>query len=422
MARTLDVYLQKDLVGHLIQDDGGQMVFDYGEGWLNRAGACALSQSLPLRRERFTRKECRAFFAGVLPEESKREIIARNLGISARNDYAMLERIGGECAGAVTFVPAGEPLPEQNYSYHPLTDEELATILEELPKRPLLAGKQGVRLSLAGAQDKIAVRVDGKQVSLPLGGAPSTHILKPGIERYEGVVFNEAFTMQLAAEIGLNVARVETRTVEGMSFLLVERYDRISNRTDTGESSVARVHQEDFCQALGVVPEMKYQKEGGPSLKDCFQLLREVSSAPVIDLARLLDAVIFNYMVGNNDAHGKNFSLLYPGAGTGDMQVRLASLYDIVCTAYYPELSDEMAMKIGGEYLSRSVTLRRFEKFAEDAGLAKPLVRRRVMEVAEKILAAAPKLDIENSVTEGVAALITGRVVKAVAHFRDRGD
>jgi serine/threonine-protein kinase HipA len=137
----------------------------------------------------------------------------------------------------------------------------------------------------------------------------------------------------------------------------------------------------------------------------------------VIDLARLLDAVIFNYMVGNNDAHGKNFSLLYPGAGTGDMQVRLASLYDIVCTAYYPELSDEMAMKIGGEYLSRSVTLRRFEKFAEDAGLAKPLVRRRVMEVAEKILAAAPKLDIENSVTEGVAALITGRVVKAVARL-----
>lgn len=417
MARTLDVYLQKDLVGHLIQDDGGQMVFDYGEGWLNKAGACALSHSLPLRRERFTRKECRGFFAGVLPEESKREIIARNLGISARNDYAMLERIGGECAGAVTFVPAGEPLPEQNYSYHPLTAEELATILKELPKRPLLAGKQGVRLSLAGAQDKIAVRVDGKQVSLPLGGAPSTHILKPGIERYEGVVFNEAFTMRLAAEIGLNVARVETRTVEGMNFLLVERYDRISNRTDTGESSVARVHQEDFCQALGVVPELKYQKEGGPSLKDCFQLLREVSSAPVIDLARLLDAVIFNYMVGNNDAHGKNFSLLYPGAGTGDMQVRLAPLYDLVCTAYYPELTEEMAMKIGGEYLSRSVTLRRFEKFAEDAGLAKPLVRRRVMEVAEKILAAAPKLDIENSVTEGVAALITGRVEKAVARL-----
>src|SRR5271156_6629787 len=117
MARTLDVYLHDELVGHLIQDDGGQMVFDYVENWLNKPNAIPLSQSLPLRTKRFTRNECRGFFAGILPEESKRKIIARNLGISARNDYAMLDRIGGECAGAVTFLPAGDPLPERNYSY-----------------------------------------------------------------------------------------------------------------------------------------------------------------------------------------------------------------------------------------------------------------------------------------------------------------
>jgi len=108
MARTLDVYLHNEFVGHLIQDDGGQMVFDYDERWLKKSNATPLSQSLPLRRERFKRSECRGFFAGILPDESKREIVARNLGISARNDYAMLEQIGGECAGAVTFVPAGE--------------------------------------------------------------------------------------------------------------------------------------------------------------------------------------------------------------------------------------------------------------------------------------------------------------------------
>ncbi|HUV97633.1 MAG TPA: HipA N-terminal domain-containing protein, partial [Acidobacteriaceae bacterium] len=111
MARTLDVYLFADFVGRLIQDDGGQMVFDYADGWLTSGRAAPLSQSLPLRPKRFRNKECRGFFAGVLPEESKREIIARNLGISARNDYAMLERIGGECAGAVTFMLAGQPLP-----------------------------------------------------------------------------------------------------------------------------------------------------------------------------------------------------------------------------------------------------------------------------------------------------------------------
>src|SRR2546425_3376080 len=123
MARILDVYLHDELVGRLIQDEGGQMVFDYAQSWLNKPSATPLSQSLPLRKERFKRKECRGFFAGILPEESKREIIARNLGISARNDYAMLERIGGECAGAVTFIAQGEALPERNYSYRKLSEQ-----------------------------------------------------------------------------------------------------------------------------------------------------------------------------------------------------------------------------------------------------------------------------------------------------------
>ena len=395
MARTMDVYLHKDLVGHLVQDNGGQLLFQYVEDWVENPNSIPLSQSLPLRRERFTRKECRGFFSGILPEESKREIIARNLGISARNDYAMLERIGGECAGAVTFVRAGAPLPEADYSYRKLSTEELVAILKELPRRPLLAGERGVRLSLAGAQDKVAVRIEGEDISLPLGGAPSTHILKPAIDRFEGVVFNEALSMKLAAAVGLPAAPVETRSVDDMAFLLVERYDRVHRQATGEEPAVERIHQEDFCQALGIVPETKYQKEGGPSLKDCFNLLRAVSSAPVIDLARLLDAVIFNYLVGNNDAHGKNFSLLYFGAGPGNLEVRLAPLYDIVSTTYYPELSPEMAMKIGGEYWSEKIAPRNFEKLAEEAGLAKPLVRRRVVEVADGILTALPKLEVQ---------------------------
>jgi serine/threonine-protein kinase HipA len=417
MAKRLDVYLHKDFVGHLIQNEGGQMVFDYAESWLEKPGACPLSQSLPLRKERFTRKECRGFFAGVLPEESKRDIIARNLGISARNDYAMLERIGGECAGAVTFVPSGDPLPESNYSYRRLSTAELIAILKELPRRPLLAGERGVRLSLAGAQDKVAVRIEEDGVSLPLGGAPSTHILKPAIDRFEGVVFNEALSMELAAAIGLPAAPVETRTAEDVTFLLVERYDRVHRQAPGEEPVVERVHQEDFCQAQGIVPETKYQKEGGPSLKDCFNLLRAVSSAPVIDLARLLDGVIFNYLIGNNDAHGKNFSLVYPGAGTGDLHVRLAPLYDVVSTIYYPELSPEMAMKIGGEYSSERVTPRDFEKLAEEAALAKPLVRRRVVELADAILTTLPKLEVRSPVAEGVVALIQKRSENARTSF-----
>ena len=419
MARTLDVYLHNDLVGHLVQDDGGGMVFDYVESWLNKPGATPLAQSLPLRAKRFKRNECRGFFAGILPEGATREIIARNLGISAPNDYAMLERIGGECAGAVTFIPAGQTLPERNYSYRKLSAQQLAAILKELPKRPLLAGEEGIRLSLAGAQDKVAVRIENGEVCLPLGGAPSTHILKPAVERFEGVVFNEALCMKLAAEAGLPAASVETMNVSGIDCLLVERYDRIHKQGPDAEPVLERLHQEDFCQAQGMVPEHKYQKEGGPSLKQCFRLLREVSSAPVIDLARLLEAVIYNYLIGNNDAHGKNFSLLYRGVGTANLEIRLAPLYDVVNTLYYPELSRDMAMKIGGEYSSAKVTARNFEQLAEEAGLGKPLVRGRVAEMAERVIAGLTKVQIAHPVAERVAGLIRQRSEKVRDSFRN---
>jgi serine/threonine-protein kinase HipA len=164
---------------------------------------------------------------------------------------------------------------------------------------------------------------------------------------------------------------------------------------------------------------MKYQKEGGPSLKQCFALLREVSSSPVLDLARLLDAVIYNYLVGNNDAHGKNFSLLYHGLGTDNLQIRLAPLYDIVSTIYYPELSRDMAMKIGGEYSSEKVTPGNFEQLAEVTGLAKPIVRRRVTELAEIVVATLAKVEIATPVGEAVAALIRKRCSDIRNKFRN---
>jgi serine/threonine-protein kinase HipA len=272
-----------------------------------------------------------------------------------------------------------------------------------LPKRPLLAGEEGVRLSLAGAQNKIAVRIEDGEVCLPLGGAPSTHILKPAVERFEGVVFNEAFCMKLAVAAGVPAAAVETRNVEGLDYLLVERYDRAQRVAPSGEPAMLRIHQEDFCQALGIAPEHKYQKEGGPSLKQCFALLRKISSIPVVDLARLLDAVIFNHLVGNNDAHGKNFSLVYEGGA------RLAPLYDVVSTVCYPELTTEMAMRIGSEYASNHVPMSDFEQLAEEAGFGKPLARQRLTEVAERVIAALSAVEIGHPVAGKVAGLVRGR-------------
>jgi serine/threonine-protein kinase HipA len=413
MPRTLDVYLRRQLVGQLIQDEHGQMAFYYAESWLNNVEAIPLSHSLPLRKGRFNRNECRGFFAGVLPDESKREIIAKNLGISARNDFAMLEQIGGECAGAVTFIPTGENLPDLNYSYRELRGDKLAEILRLLPRRPLMAGEDGIRLSLAGAQDKIAVHVSNNQISIPLGGAPSTHILKPAIERFEGIVFNEFFCMKLAHAIGLHTAKAEVGKVENIDYLLVERYDRTISKNPTGTESLEREHQEDFCQALGIIPDNKYQNEGGPSLKQCFALLRELSSAPVIDLQRLLDAVIFNFLIGNNDAHGKNFSLLYGS------ETRLAPLYDVLSTAYYPDLAKKMAMKIGSEYISDNVLPKDFDQLADEAGLAKPMVKRRVRELAATALSKTPDMIMNHPTTKAVAALIQSRCTKTLEKFKE---
>lgn len=224
--------------------------------------------------------------------------------------------------------------------------------------------------------------------------------------------------MKLAAATGLPAAAVELRKVETLDYLLVGRYDRVHTPIAGGETVVTRLHQEDFCQALGVVSELKYQKEGGPSLKQCFALLRAVSGAPVVDLARLLDAVIFNYLVGNNDAHGKNFSLLYHNVGTPNLEIRLAPLYDVVSTLYYPDLDRNMAMRIGGEYSSEGVTPKDFEQLAEEAGLTKPLVRGRVPELAERVVNALPGLEIAHPVKEGLTALIRQRAERAQKSFR----
>lgn len=419
MTKTLDVYLHRDLAGHLIQDDHGVMSFTYVESWLEKPNAMPLSNSIPLQAEQFKGRECKGFFGGILPEENKRELIAKNLGISARNDYAMLEQIGGECAGAITFIPEGEALPDRNYRYRKLSDTALAEILKELPRRPLMAGGGEVRLSLAGAQDKIAVHVSGDTISLPLGGAPSTHILKPAIERFEGVVFNEAVCMKLASAVGLPTADVEFRQAEGIDYLLVERYDRQKRIIPNGPIYYERLHQEDFCQALGIPSEMKYQSEGGPSLKQCFALLRDVSRVPIIDLRHLLDAVIFNVLIGNHDAHGKNFSFTY-GEGTliTGIDIRFAPLYDLVSTVYYSELTPKMAMKIGGESRSDKLLLRNFEKLADEADLAKPFVVQRVPELAQAILETIDDIDISHPIGRDVITLIKKRCEKFLHLFR----
>ena len=398
MARTLHVWLLGKLVGELRQDDSGQLRFRYEEGWVASPDAIPLSVSLPLRAEPFSQKLARPFFAGLLPEEANRALIAKSFGISKNNDFALLDRIGGECAGAVSLMPEGMPSSgSEPGAYQPLDEATLARLLAELPKRPLLAGKTGLRLSLAGAQNKMAVARIGEGYALPLNGAPSTHILKPPSPHFAGLIENECFCMNLAAAVGLDVAGARIGQAGDASFLEIERYDR----RHLPEGSVERLHQEDFCQALGVAPELKYQSEGGPGLKRCFELVRSVSSVPAVDLLRLFDAVVFNYLIGNSDAHGKNFSLLYDGR-----KIRLAPLYDLVCTQAYPELSPTMAMKLGGERHPEKMLPRNWRKFADEAGFGQPVALRRIKEIARRVLTAAETLAPEYGDTTQAPAVV----------------
>jgi serine/threonine-protein kinase HipA len=260
-----------------------------------------------------------------------------------------------------------------------LGEPELQEISAELPRRPLLAGREGVRLSLAGAQGKLPVVIDGISIALPLGNTPSTHIIKPEPERFPGLVAAEALCMTLAQAVGLAVPPVSRRSIGGKPCLVVQRYDR----TVGPDGMVRRVHQEDFCQAMGFPPERKYQQEGGPLLRDCIAMLREWSTAPVLDIRDFLNGVMFNMLVGNADAHGKNYSLLYH---EGDR--RLAPFYDLVCTLAWPELSKTPAMKIGQSDSINSIQPAHWQKMTKEARLGWPPVRERLAHLARAVQAA----------------------------------
>lgn len=397
MADALTVWWSDRVVGRLAIDKHGDMAFTYAQAWLDDADARPLSVSLPKRLAPFRRRESRPFFDGLLPEEAQREAIAAATGISSGNEYRLLEALGGEVAGALVLWPEGDPPPEsgQNFAPTPLTEHELVAVLDRLPRRPMLVGDRGLRLSLAGAQSKLPVVVVDDQPALPATGQPTTHIIKPPIERFEETTENEAFAMRLAARLGLDVAPAEPRRVGKRLYLLVKRYDR----EDAIGGGVRRLHQEDFCQALGVFPERKYAAEGGPIVRDCFELVRRVCTRPALEVLKLLDAVIYNVLIGNADAHGKNFSLLYRTATT-----ELAPLYDLLSTVAYPELAPKFAMKVARRSTLEELKPGDWTAFAKEVGLGAPYVRRRVAELASSALRLADTVSEELIDTVGQAA------------------
>jgi len=391
MSRSLSVWWDGARVGALQIDPHGDLGFIYDRNWLADPRRPAVSISLPKREAPFDRRETRPFFAGLLPEEGQREAVAHALGVSKANDFRLLERLGGDVAGALTLWPEGEvpPAPQGLTASDPLDDAALIETLDILPTRPFLAGDDGLRLSLAGAQQKLPVVLVNGRIALPAPGQPSTHILKPPIARLPSTTANEALAMRLAAAVGLSAAAVEPRRTGDRPYLLVERYDR----TVLADGAIRRLHQEDFCQALTVAPERKYASEGGPTFAASFDLVRRACTQPAPNVLRLLDAAIFNVIVGNADAHGKNYSLLY-----GPRGIALAPLYDLMCTAAYPDVHAKLAMKVGKRATLEAFTPSTWEDFAREIGVAPPFARRRARVLAEATIAHLP------GVVDGIAA------------------
>jgi serine/threonine-protein kinase HipA len=404
--RELDVYLAGRLVGHLTRPGSGRLAFQYSEEIASEnPREVVLSASLPVERERFSNARTRPFFEGLLPEGAIKEQIARERGVSVSNAFGLLAEIGAECAGAVVIVRSGaEPAPATTASVRWLSPEELEAALAALPSHPLGVGDD-VRLSLGGVQQKLVVtRAPSGKFGQPIGGAPSTHIVKPSLPGFEDIAANEAFCLRVAACCRLESARATVEVIGDAPCLIVERFDR----TLTDDLRIERVHQEDFCQALGLLPGSKYELEGGPSIAQIVAALRAVGGRPGADVNAFIRAVGFNFLIGNSDGHGKNFAILYDP----DLGPRLAPLYDLVCTAVY-DVTTKMAMRIGGEEDPGAVDEETWRRLAHECGLNATLLLRNLRALAEHVLSCADAVS-RAAIAEGWHRPIIDRIVEEI--------
>jgi len=415
MKNQLSIRLNGEPIGILEQLSNGKMKFTYSDH-----AKQMISMHMPIREEPYNEIQTEAYFGGLLPEsEAAKMVLGKRYGISSHNNFALLKAIGYDCAGAISCHSLNEPV-EIHHSF-PLTakiisDEELYQHIKDLPKKPLFMDVDGLRLSLAGVQDKAAVCVLDNKIALAENGCPTTHILKPSTQLLHGIAENEYFCLRIAKRLGLPIPNIELKQIKDISFLLIERYDRRIHHAE-----VERIHQEDFCQALGIVTPRKYQNEGGPGFIDCFELLTNTAQ-PAIDRNLLASALVFNYLIGNMDAHAKNFSLLH----YAQQNIRLSPFYDMVCTRVYSHLTQKMAMKIGNKYSADEVFPRHWEQLCKNINYRYITLKKLIHQHAESILKYAQEekkflmdKNIDNDIINQIIIFLEKNIEVTLKRFRD---
>ncbi len=335
-ADALVVWLGETPVGDLARVDRGRRI-----RFERRPGTPTLTVAAEGADERWAPAFTRAWFDGLLPEESRRTVAELAQGVERGDTFGLLAAIGWECAGAVSVLPDGRR--PASGSYRDLLEGEVWERLDALP-RVISEEDRDVRLSLGGAQEKLLLARFEQTWLLPLDGAISTHILKPEPERYPGLAAGEAWSLAVASA-ATETAVAEVAAPEGhRPTIIVERYDRLVRG-----ASVTRVHQEDGCQVLGLAPEQKYPRGTGPreaSLGRIARVLVARAEDPLRELRRLLTQTVINVALLNTDAHAKNLSLVHGVAGT----VTLSPLYDVVPAAWFVPAQSRAALPVGGKW------------------------------------------------------------------------
>lgn len=399
----LDVNANGQHIGCLsLNAETGLYAFDYSPDWLNREDRFALSPALPLFKGNLSAEHhsaaVRQFFQNLLPEGQALDDAAQAYKISKSNLVGLLAVLGKETAGALEIGLADQP-PQSVHAFSKrlLSQEELSSRIRSRPDDPFSVWDGKVRLSIAGHQDKIAVLEENHQWYLVEGnGLASTHILKPDplSSRLQHLTSNELACMLLARAVGLSVADIRLEKIPE-PIVLIRRFDRA---VESGR--VHRLHCIDGCQALGLGVAMKYERpygdgrdvqhiRDGASLPKLFALLDQASAKPAVDRLALLRWAIFQVLIGNTDAHGKNLSFFVASGG-----LSMAPAYDLVCCLLYTEerISDTLAMAIGDNFDAISFTAYDWALLASECRLNPRLVSRELKQLADKIVKVWPVL------------------------------
>jgi serine/threonine-protein kinase HipA len=384
-TEQLSVLLEGRVVGQLTRGAGRKLSFEYAEAWRSAVDAYPLSLSMPLAAARHEHRKVASYLWGLLPENPLvLDQWARQFQVSAADPFGLLAAVGEDCPGAVQFTPP-ERMSALLSSRRPqvewLDDAQIGDRIRELRRNhgAWRSPSDTGQFSLAGAQPKTALLYDGQRYGVPAGRTPTTHILKPALPDLDGHPENEHLCLGLARSLGLPSASSSVRRFKGEVAIVVERYDRVRQGVRWH-----RIHQEDSCQALSVLPSAKYQSEGGPGATQVIELLRTYSSRAREDIQTFVDALLFNWLIAGTDAHAKNYSVLIGAGG----QVRLAPLYDVASAYAYPRLNDhklKLAMNIGGKYRIREIDRRRWQVFAREARVDEDAVIARAREMAASI-------------------------------------